>query len=227
MLTGRLFGATAYDNLLRNIGPQAGVARRPSSATIQQAVARAHALAPGAPPRDITGGAAAAQPVGMPAFAVDAMRQTLAPVVRDALAPLHAMLAAGSGHGAAGTPDADTRGRETELVLTRAALEDAHARIRRLEAELGEVRRELGAAQAARDLAGEHVNAMLAELREAIVASGHDGASLARAADQLAGTERFLKAQNDAVRLQDVGGGRRAALAEPAAAPADRSPAAR
>lgn len=53
-----------------------------------------------------------------------------------------------------------------------------------------------------RDLAGEHVNAMLAELREAIVASGHDGASLARAADELAGIEPFLMAQNDAVRLQ-------------------------
>ncbi|MEZ2311927.1 hypothetical protein AB6809_35590 [Paraburkholderia sp. RCC_158] len=42
---------------------------------------------------------------------------------------------------------------------------------------------------------------MLADLREAFVASGHDGASLARAADELAGIERFLMAENDAVRL--------------------------
>ena len=97
-------------------------------------------------------------------------------------------------------PAGDGDGRQ--LRLTTAALEDAHARIRQLEKEMGELRRDLGAAQAARDLAGEHVNAMLAELRETITASGRDAVSLARAADHLAGTEKFLKAQNDAVRLQ-------------------------
>jgi hypothetical protein len=43
---------------------------------------------------------------------------------------------------------------------------------------------------------------MLAEMRETIAASGRDSGALARAAEQLAGTEKFLKAQNDAVRLQ-------------------------
>ncbi|SIT47978.1 conserved hypothetical protein [Paraburkholderia piptadeniae] len=61
---------------------------------------------------------------------------------------------------------------------------------------------EFGAAQAARDLAGEHVNAMLGDLRQAIAASGRDAESLARAVERLAGTEKFLKSQNDAVRLR-------------------------
>ena len=59
---------------------------------------------------------------------------------------------------------------------------------------------DLGAAQAARDLTGEHVNAMLADLRQTIAASGRDVASLARAARQLVRTEKFLTARNDAVR---------------------------
>ncbi|CAG9191740.1 hypothetical protein BVI2075_1680009 [Burkholderia vietnamiensis] len=53
-------------------------------------------------------------------------------------------------------------------LVARAALEGAHARIRWLKAELGEVRR------APRDLSAEHVNAMLAELREAILAFEYD-----------------------------------------------------
>ncbi|MGF6439461.1 hypothetical protein [Paraburkholderia youngii] len=66
-----------------------------------------------------------------------------------------------------------------ELHLTTAALKDARARIRQLEFEMGKLRRELGAAQAARDLAGVHVSAMLKDLREAIAASrqGPQGSS--------------------------------------------------
>ncbi|OUL68167.1 hypothetical protein CA601_51985, partial [Paraburkholderia hospita] len=78
----------------------------------------------------------------------------------------------------------------------------AHGRIRQLEKEMDELRRELGAAQAARDLAGEHVNAMLADLRQTIAASGRGVESLARAAGRLVRTEKFLTAQNDAARLQ-------------------------
>src|SRR5262249_28901038 len=130
----------------------------------------------------------------------DALRGALAPLVRELLresiAPVHALLAQ------LGRPAAADDGDGRQLQLTTAALEDAHARIGQLEKEMGELRRELGAAQAARDLAGEHVNVMLAELRETITASGRDAVSLARAADHLAGTEKFLKAQNDAVRLQ-------------------------
>jgi hypothetical protein len=224
-ITGRVYGATTYGRLLRDVAPQAGVTRRPSTPTIQAAVLRAQALAHGAieaaaeatalvpvasrfesamgsawrPPSG-PGGAgegSSGQPVAVDA---DALRGVLAPLVREllreSLAPVHALLAQPARSAAAG----DGEGRQ--LQLTTVALEDAHARIRQLEKEMGELRRELGAAQAARDLAGEHVNVMLAELREAITASGRDATSLAHAADRLAGTEKFLKAQNDAVRLQ-------------------------
>jgi hypothetical protein len=223
-ITGRVYGATTYGRLLRDVAPQAGVTRRPSTPTIQAAVLRAQALARGAveaaaeatalvpvasrfasatgsawrPPAGPGGaGEGSGQPVAVDA---DALRGALAPLVRELLresiAPVHALLAQPATSAAAG--DGDGR----QLQLTVAALEDAHARIRQLEKEMGELRRDLGAAQAARDLAGEHVNAMLAELRETIAASGRDAVSLARAADHLAGTEKFLKAQNDAVRLQ-------------------------
>jgi hypothetical protein len=216
--TGRVYGAMTYGRLLRDVAPQAGVTRRPSTPTIQAAVLRAQSLDRGAVeaageatarvPVTSHGPSTAGSPVrpaagqgsGYPA-AVDAeaMRGSLSPLVREllreSLAPLHALLAdrlPSSAH------DSNPR----ELQLTTVALEDAHARIRQLEKEIGELRRELGAAQAARDLAGDHVNAMLADLRETIAASGRDAVALTRAADALTGTEKFLKAQNDAVRLQ-------------------------
>jgi hypothetical protein len=207
-ITGRVYGAMTYGRLLRDVAPQSGVTRRPSTPTIQAAVLRAQALEHGAVEAAAeatalvpvasrfapTGGSmmrpAAAQGeagkgAGYPiTLDADALRGALAPLVRELLresiAPVH--------------------GRQ--LPLTTAALEDAHARIRQLEKEMGELRRELGAAQAARDLAGEHVNAMFADLREAIAASGRDAESLARAVGQLTRTEKFLRAQNDAVRLQ-------------------------
>lgn len=202
VITGRIYGATAYDNILRNIAPQAGVTRRPSSSTIQRAVARAHALTP--EQRDAADGQTSERAAGRSGLDVEAVRQTLAPVVRAALAPLHAMLAEGTAAATRGVHADDAAGRDgdTELLLTRAALDDAHARIRRLEAERNELQRELGAAQGARDLAGQHVQTMLAGLLEAIGAAGAGAKDLADTARRLAGTEQFLKLQNDAVRLQ-------------------------
>jgi hypothetical protein len=223
-ITGRVYGAMTYGRLLRDVAPQSGVTRRPSTPTIQAAVLRAQALEHGAVeaaaeatalvpvasrfasmggsmmrPAAAQGGAGegASYPVALDA---DALRGALAPLVRELLresiAPVHALLVRPGKSAVAGDGD----GRQQQL--TTAALEDAHARIRQLEKEMGKLRRELGAAQAARDLAGEHVNAMLADLRETIAASGRDAESLARAAGQLAGTEKFLKAQNDAVQMQ-------------------------
>jgi predicted nucleic acid-binding Zn-ribbon protein len=128
-----------------------------------------------------------------------AQRASLAPLVRElareSVGPVHALLARlerlDTGGGQAG-----------QLQLTTVALQDAHGRIQRLETQLAELRGELGAARAARDLANVHVSRMLEDLHRAIAAAGQDTQSLARAAGQLAGTEKFLKAQNDAVRLQ-------------------------
>ena len=208
--TGRVYGATAYGRLLRDVAPQAGVARRPSTPTIQAAVLRAQALERGAveaaaeatalmpSTSDARETALLRSPAGAtPAapFDVAQVRVLLAPLLREAIAPLPALLTA-----APGTPEPVSA--DAQQLQRTTALEDAHARIRRLEQEMAELRRELGQGQAARDLAGEHVNALLADLRETIAASGRDSGALAHAAQQLAGTEKFLKAQNVAVRLQ-------------------------
>ncbi|BEU28416.1 hypothetical protein [Paraburkholderia sp. 22B1P] len=223
-ITGRVYGAMTYGRLLRDVAPQSGVTRRPSTPTIQAAVLRAQALEHGAveaaaeatalvpvASRFASTGGSMMRPTAAQGGAgegpsypvtldVDALRGALAPLVRELLresiAPVHALLVQPGKSAVA----CDEDGRQ--LQLTTAALEDAHARIRQLEKEMGELRRELGAAQAARDLAGEHVNAMLADLREMITASGRDAVSLARAAGQLTRTEKFLKAQNDALRPQ-------------------------
>jgi len=224
-ITSRVYGAMTYGRLLRDVAPQAGVTRRPSTPTIQAAVLRAQALdrgaleaaaevraqMPVAVHRPIDAGAVgvplaaqpdragegAAHPVAIDA---DALRGAVAPLVRELLreadAPVHALLAGQASTAQGGYAE------EHQLQLTTAALEDAHGRIRQLENEMGELRRELGAAQAARDLAGEHVNAILVDLRQTIAASGRDVESLARAARQLVRTEKFLTAQNDAARLQ-------------------------
>ncbi|WP_429535003.1 hypothetical protein [Paraburkholderia sp. WC7.3d] len=79
-ITGRVFGATTYSRLLRDVAPQVGVQRHPSAPTLQQAILRAQALAPISQQ-----GSADNRPVDL-----DLMRQALAPVVREALAPLYA-----------------------------------------------------------------------------------------------------------------------------------------
>ncbi|MEW6345633.1 MAG: hypothetical protein RXR20_01450 [Paraburkholderia sp.] len=195
-VTGRVFGATNYSRLLRDVGPQAGVQRHPSAPTVQQAILRAQALAPMAQP-----GSAENRPVDL-----ELMRQALAPVVREALAPLYAsQRERGNGHAGGAAPDRGDVNAMAQQPLLQAALEDAHARIRRLEQDNAHLHRELGEAHAARDLAGEHVNRLLGELHASIERAGVGATALAQTATQLAGTERFLKMQNDAVRLQASG----------------------
>lgn len=193
-VTGRLYGATTYVRLLRDLSAMTGVTRCPSAPTIQKAVARAQALAPthSGPARE-TGDA--------PALDMHSLRRMLEPMLRETVAPLLAQqvtLVAGR------QDDAPAIGAEStlRLQLAEAALADAHARIRRVEEENARLRRELGEAGAARDLAGQHVKQMLEELHQVIAASANGSGALARVAEQLVGTERFLKAQNDAVRLQ-------------------------
>ncbi|MBN3723561.1 hypothetical protein [Burkholderia sp. Ac-20379] len=189
LITGRVFGAGVYDALLKNVGPQTGVTRRPSSATVQAAVGRAHAAAPAGRAQSDVGGTSLNQPAQL--------RDILAPVVRDALAPLHALFATHAGAADVSAPAAGA-----ELTLTRAALKDAHARIRQLEAGQAQLRQLLGAAEASRDLAGAQVKSMLSGLLEAIHDAGTGATELATTAQRLAGTEQFLKLQQDAVRQQ-------------------------
>ncbi|SKD05590.1 hypothetical protein SAMN05445504_9540 [Burkholderia sp. CF099] len=199
-ITSRVYGAMTYGRLLRDVAPQAGVARRPSTPTIQAAVLRAQALDRGA--LEAAAEVRAQTPVAMHrpidagAVGVPLAAPLVRELVRGANAPVHALLARQASPAQGGYAE------EHQLQLATVALEDAHGRIRQLEKEMGELRRELGAAQAARDLAGEHVNAMLVDLRQTIAASGRDVESLARAARQLVRAEKFLTAQNDAARLQ-------------------------
>jgi hypothetical protein len=195
-ITGRVFGATTYSRLLRDVGPQVGVERHPSAPTVQRAILRAQALSPIAHP-----GSADHRPVDL-----DLMRQALAPVVREALAPMYALQSERAvGHAGGVAQDRGDPNALTQQPLLQAALEDAHTRIRRLEQDNAQLHRELGEAHAARDLAGEHVNRLLGDLHASIERAGIDATTLTKAAAQLAGTERFLKMQNDAVRLQASG----------------------
>ncbi|MFP3557000.1 hypothetical protein SB861_40820 [Paraburkholderia sp. SIMBA_049] len=199
-ITSRVYGAMTYGRLLRDVGPQAGVTRRPSTPTIQAAVLRAQALDRGALEAAAEVRAqtpvAVHRPLDAGAVGVSLAAPLVRELVRGANAPVHALLARQASPAQGGYAE------EHQLQLATVALEDAHGRIRQLEKEMGELRRELGAAQAARDLAGEHVNAMLVDLRQTIAASGRDVESLARAGRQLVRTEKFLTAQNDAARLQ-------------------------
>lgn len=170
--TGRLYGATAYDRLLRQVAPQAGVERRPSSATVQAAVLRAQSLA--------------AQPEARSATAARAKNPRSKKAQRGG-----AQKAVRNGVQRA-VQNADTAiGADAlQLQLTQAALADAHARIVRLEEDAAQLRRALGRAEAARDLAGKHVNAMLEGLHDAIAGSGASAAALTQALARFEGAQR-------------------------------------
>jgi hypothetical protein len=64
--TGRLYGATTYAKLLRDLSAMTGVTRRPSTTTIQKAIARAQALAPASLTAD--GESAATPALDVPLF---------------------------------------------------------------------------------------------------------------------------------------------------------------
>jgi hypothetical protein len=84
-ITGRVFGATTYSRMLRDVAPQVGVQRHPSAATVQQAILRAQALTPMSQP-----GGADNRPVDL-----ELMRQALAPVARGARAAVRVTARAG------------------------------------------------------------------------------------------------------------------------------------
>jgi len=210
----RTNGEGASVAVLRAQALARGAVEAAAEATTLVPVASQFASATGSAWRPPAGSVGASEGSGQPvAVNADALRGALAPLVRELLresiAPVHALLAQPARSAAAG--DGDGR----QLQRTTAALEDAHARIRQLEKEMGELRRELGAAQAARDLAGEYVNAMLAET---ITASGRDAVSLARAADHLAGTRKISQGAERCGAAAGVGRSRRAAHTEPSVA---------
>jgi hypothetical protein len=196
-VTGRLYGAGTYARLLRDTAAVTGVTRRPGNTTIQKAIDRAQALAPAHVPGEATSEA--------PAIDVHTLRRVVEPVVRDALAPLHALLAqlletsqpVATRGGMASTGESDL-----QQQITQASLEDAYARMRHMEEEGGQLRRELGRVETRAAIAETRIAQLLEDLNSSIVASAAGADALAKAAKRLEGTEQFLKAQNDAVRQQ-------------------------
>jgi chromosome segregation ATPase len=119
--------------------------------------------------------------------------------------PLHALLAQLLATGSSldsvvgGIPSND---QALQARLTQTSLEDAHARVRRLEEENGRLRRESGRAEARATIAESRITQLLEQLHQAFSHSAVGADTLAKAAKRLDGTEQFLKMQNDAVRLQ-------------------------
>lgn len=193
VVTGKLYGVGTYARLLRGTGESTGVARRPSNSTIQAAIKRAGTTPP------------ASQASADPIPDIHSLRRIVEPVVRDALAPLHEMLAQFVNNSpAAGAAAAAPTGGEQSLLLelTQASLTDAHARTRSLEDENARLRRKLTQTETQASIAETRIVQLLEELNRTIADSAAGADALTQAAKRLEGTERFLKAQNDAVRLQ-------------------------
>lgn len=128
-VTGRLYGAKTYARLIDAVPASMAVTRRPSLRTIQKAIERAQALAPATLPADKNVPAA-------PGLDVHSLRRAVGPVVRDAIGPLHALLTQLLATGS--SPDSVVGGvpsneQALQARLPQTSLEDAHARMRRLE----------------------------------------------------------------------------------------------
>ncbi len=201
-VTGRLYGQSTYDRLIRSTLGVEQVTRRPSAPTIQKAIARAQASA--VPEAAGTADATPDTTIGGDARPDHAaLRSAVGPAVRSAMAPLQAALeklAEAVRHPT--LPSGAGPGRELDLELAQAQLQEAHARMRRLEQEHAQLRRELAIAEARAQSADTRVAVMLSDVLSAIGVSATGAKALADIAQRLEGTERFLKQQNDAVRLQ-------------------------
>ena len=190
--TGRIHGAGRYSGLLRDLAEQTKVTRRPSTTTVNKAVARAQALKRTDPGVPTESGVVNAHE----------LRRILDPMLREVQASI-AALGAGAvslRQSSAGTLSDDA----LRLQITEASLLDALARERRQEEEIGRLQRELGQANARAEAAELVCREMLASFHQAISASAAGAEQLAGVARQLLGTERFLKIQNDAVRQQAI-----------------------
>lgn len=186
-VTRRIYGAGRYARWLA----EAGVRRRPSNTTLQKAVDRARGRA-GA----VSGGAAeAVQPWPIPW--APAETGTQAPlsgvsmrIERDRVASR-----------AIGAPGAGAEWMEARIraEVAERALEHEAARNRQLQAAMADLERRLGEALAtAPAVPPKLTDATLERLEQTI----ETVARLEGAASALAGTERFLRLQNDAVRQQ-------------------------
>ncbi|OUL79426.1 hypothetical protein CA603_33365, partial [Paraburkholderia hospita] len=121
-ITSRVYGAMTYGRLLRDVAPQAGVTRRPSTPTIQAAVLRAQALDRGALEAAAEVRAqtpvAVHRPLDAGAVGVSLAAPLVRELVRGANAPVHALLARQASPAQGGYAE------EHQLQLATVALED-------------------------------------------------------------------------------------------------------
>lgn len=199
-ITGRVYGQSTYDRLIRTALDRDGIKRRPSAPTIQKAIARAQASAAPAAASG-TDAARSSSIMGDSGSEAQALRRAVEPVVREALSPLQlAVETLKEAIRLKTLLPASGPGLEMSLQLTQTMLQEAHGRMRRLDEEVAQLRRALGAAEARATIAETRVADMLANVLGALGASASGAEALAGIAHRLEGTERFLKQQNDAVR---------------------------
>ncbi|EIM93896.1 hypothetical protein WQE_47714 [Paraburkholderia hospita] len=194
-VTGRIYGQSTYDRLIRTALDSQSIKRRPSAPTVQKAIARAQARATSVEVKESGDGSAP----GAESLDVSALPRALAPVVQEAVAPMRERLDQQAASAAAATPVA---GQAFQLELTQSLLDDARHRMRAFETEISRLQRELGSAEARAASAETQAAVLLEKILDALRESAGAAAALAQVAVQLEGTERFLKQQNDAVRLQ-------------------------
>jgi len=187
-ITGRLYGAATYERLIRSMPESMPVTRRPSRTTIQKAIERAQLMTAATPTHEESS-----------PFDLRLQSEALTSIVRSAVAPIHALIAQMHADLSLSSGAAEDA---SQVPILQVALTDAHARILALELEQGRLLRELGEAQARASIAETQTAKQLEKLQQSFNAAGATVETLAKAAQRLDGTERFLKIQNDAVRLQ-------------------------
>lgn len=186
-VTRRVYGARRYVQWLT----EAGVRRRPSNTTLQKAVDRARGRG------DATGGAAADAVELWPIPWAPAETGTLSATPGRSVREERERIASR----AIGAPGAGAEWMEARIraEVAERALEHEAARNRQLQAAMADLERRLGEALAtAPAVPPKLTDATLDRLEQTM----ETVARLEGAASALAGTERFLRLQNDAVRQQ-------------------------
>ncbi|KHK57732.1 DNA-binding protein [Ralstonia sp. A12] len=187
VVTRRVYGARRYTQWLA----QAGVQRRPSNTTLQKAVDRARGRG------DVSGGPAAdaVEPWPIP-WALAETGTLLAPAGRSAREERDRVASRAIGAPGAGAEWMEARIR---AEVAERALEHEAARNRQLQAAMADLERRLGEALATAPTTPPKLTDTTLERLEQTFETV---TRLEGAASALAGTERFLRLQNDAVRQQ-------------------------
>ncbi|CAH0443114.1 DNA-binding protein [Ralstonia pseudosolanacearum] len=187
-ITRRVYGARRYANWLAD----AGVGRRPSNTTLQKAVDRARSRGEGG--SGVLVETVEPWPIPWAPAETGTLIERPARPTRD----LVASRAIGIGIGSPGAGAEWMEARIRADVAER-ALEHEVARNRQLQAAMADLERRLGETLASGPISAP---SLAGETLQRLVQTVETVSRLEGAANALAGTERFLRLQNDAVRQQ-------------------------